>query len=168
VTEFAPRTFEPAPYQGLHRRDRDPAGYWSRWEKSATTFGPAGRVVATVIALMMAAGSLSSGAFLLAPLSLIGVGYLVKEIWRTGWVIPGNPWTRPKLTAAERHALVPRLQDWRRLPAASKAAWIVGALLAVSLAVTWQMSDNFTRGVILMLVTIVAGTPILWWFVRPL
>jgi hypothetical protein len=65
-----------------------PVPHWSRWEKSATTFGPAGRVIATVVAALCVLGAAGG-----SPLTLIFVlpvgGMVLRAIWMKGWVVPG-------------------------------------------------------------------------------
>lgn len=67
------------------------APHWSRWERSATTFGPAGRIVATVLLFLSVPLSWSFGVvmyLLVFPLVAIPV---LGSIWARGWVVPGEP-----------------------------------------------------------------------------
>ena len=66
---------------------KGPVPHWSRWEKSATTFGPAGRVVVTVLAalwLLSSAFNTPITVIFVLPLSML----IVRNVWRPGWVIP--------------------------------------------------------------------------------
>jgi hypothetical protein len=78
----------------VHERGNIPR--WTRWEKTATTFGPWGRIVVTALLFLT----------LVPALSLKGIVYLVtfpffavvvlREIWAKGWFVPDDPATRPK------------------------------------------------------------------------
>jgi hypothetical protein len=71
------------------------APHWSRWEKSATTFGPAGRIALTAgfFASVLVAGS--SGLIVYVLLSPLLGWVLLPAIWAKGWVVPGEPDTQP-------------------------------------------------------------------------
>jgi len=64
-----------------------PVPHWSRWEKTATTFGPVGRVIATVVAALWVLGAAGG-----SPLTLIFVlpvvGVVIRAIWAKGWAVP--------------------------------------------------------------------------------
>ncbi len=63
--------------------------HWSRWERSATTLGPVGRTVATVVTILWALSCAVA-----SPLTMIFVlpviGLVLHEIWQPGWVVPGD------------------------------------------------------------------------------
>ena len=61
--------------------------HWSRWEKSATTLGPLGRIGLTVVAVAwVTAAAAQSPITLIFVLPLVGL--LIRAVWRRGWVIP--------------------------------------------------------------------------------
>jgi len=66
---------------------KGPVPHWSRWEKSATTFGPAGRIAITVVALLWFVSAVTQ-----SPITTIFVlplvTLLIRDVWRPGWVIP--------------------------------------------------------------------------------
>ncbi|MFL5791157.1 MAG: hypothetical protein ACJ76A_06595 [Actinomycetota bacterium] len=61
--------------------------HWSRWEKSATTFGPVGRLAITTIAVLWVAS-----AAVRSPLTIVFVlplvVALIRSVWQRGWVVP--------------------------------------------------------------------------------
>jgi hypothetical protein len=65
--------------------------HWSRWEKSATTFGPAGRVVATVILLSTLLPAISYGNIVYVLTFPVAAAVVLKAIWAKGWVVPDEP-----------------------------------------------------------------------------
>jgi hypothetical protein len=101
ITEFAAR----AP---LHRGDfvgsPIPTGghipHWSRWEKSATTFGLIGRVVATMLLLVTLLPAITSGGFMYLIAFPIAAAVVLNAVWAKGWVVPDEP-DLPPLPASE-------------------------------------------------------------------
>ena len=92
VRELTPRApvhdgdFVGAPMaEGGHRP------HWSRWERSTTTFGPAGRIVATTLIVLTLPLSLGFGMFLYALWFPLMAGALLSAIWAKGWVVPDEP-----------------------------------------------------------------------------
>jgi hypothetical protein len=79
--------------------------HWSRWEKSQTTFGPAGRIAITVFALMWLLGAVTQ-----SPITTIFVlplvTLLIRDVWRPGWVIP------PDQAAKVPPAPLPPISAW--------------------------------------------------------
>ena len=79
---WAPGEFVDAP---IHTGGAVP--HWSRWEKSATTFGPTGRVVATTLMVLWVIGSVMGS--LLTLIFVVPVVILIlRAVWQPGWVIP--------------------------------------------------------------------------------
>ena len=73
-----------------------PVPHWSRWEKTATTFGPVGRVIATVVAVLWVLGAAGGSPLtLIFVLPVVGVG--LRAIWAKGWVVPGVEAASPPL-----------------------------------------------------------------------
>jgi hypothetical protein len=69
---------------------KGPVPHRSRWEKSPTTFGPVGRVVCTVVAMLfLASATLRSPLQLvfLVPIAVI----VLRGVWARGWVTPDDP-----------------------------------------------------------------------------
>jgi hypothetical protein len=71
------------------------APHWSRWEKSATTFGPVGRIGWTVafVASVLVAGS--NGMIIYVLMAPVVGWVLLPAIWAKGWIIPDEPDTPP-------------------------------------------------------------------------
>jgi hypothetical protein len=86
---WAPGEFVDAP---IHTGGTVP--HWSRWEKSATTLGPAGRVGTTVVTVLWVLGAAGN-----SPLTLIFVlavaGVVLHAIWARGWIVPGDEVAAP-------------------------------------------------------------------------
>lgn len=101
VYELAPRArlhdgdFVSAPLaEGGHRP------HWSRWEKSTTTLGPTGRIVATVLVVATLPLALALGMFLYAVLFPVVATVALGSIWARGWIVPDEP-ELPPLPATE-------------------------------------------------------------------
>jgi hypothetical protein len=92
VREFTPRA-------ALHRGDFvgspiSTGGYrprWSRWEQSATTFGPLGRIVATGLFFLSALLIVGLGNFFFILAFALLIVPVMGGIWATGWVVPDEP-----------------------------------------------------------------------------
>lgn len=108
------------------------APHWSRWERSATTFGPLGRVVASALLFGTIPVAWSFGFFLyLLVFPLVAIPVL-GSIWARGWVVPGETpappvaepaFTPPPETPATHPELAWRVVSWGLL---------VGACLAIA------------------------------------
>jgi hypothetical protein len=97
------RCYEPArelsPRAPLHRGDFvGPAiatgghrPHWSRWQRSATTFGPGGRIACTVAFLLTIPLALSWGMFLWVLFLPVTAPFVLGAIWTQGWVVPDEP-----------------------------------------------------------------------------
>lgn len=71
------------------------APHWSRWERTATTFGPVGRLAwtAAFVASVLVAGA--NGVLVYVLMSPVVGWVLLSAIWAKGWVVPGEPHTVP-------------------------------------------------------------------------
>ena len=94
-------------FVGPLRHESGHAPHWSRWGKDATTFGPTGRVVATIaIVSFLVVGAFTQ--FVLIWIVEVGVSIAVlRDVWRPAWVVPDDPSasSRPRLPDAP-------LKDW--------------------------------------------------------
>ena len=72
----------------LPRHTGGHAPHWSRWEATDTTFGPVGRIAWTVVVAVFVLSSVPNPMLLLASVP-IG-GWIVKDLWRPGWVVPDD------------------------------------------------------------------------------
>jgi hypothetical protein len=70
--------------------------HWSRWEKSATTFGPWGRILATILFFCSLPLGISFGLVLYAIWFPVVAVVFLSAVWAKGWVIPGAPPPPPR------------------------------------------------------------------------
>jgi hypothetical protein len=82
------------------------APHWSRWEKSATTFGPVGRLTATALFLCSLPLALSFGMFLYIVMFPVVATVVLGGICAKGWVVPDEAPERPPLPVTEREETV--------------------------------------------------------------
>jgi hypothetical protein len=74
--------------------------HWSRWEKSATTFGPVGRITITTFAVLwVMSAALRNPLTILFVLPLMVV--LIRSVWQHGWVVPVHRTAKHAAPAAE-------------------------------------------------------------------
>jgi hypothetical protein len=121
---WAPGEFVDTP---IHTSGQVP--HWSRWEKSATTLGPVGRVCATIVTVLWVLGAAGS-----SPLTLIFVlpvaGVVLRAIWAKGWVVPGDDATVPP--SAPMSSWLWDRSEFLRTLALAAVAVVVGLLMYVS------------------------------------
>ena len=96
--------------------------HWSRWEKSATTFGPTGRVVATVILLSALLPAISQGNIVFVLTFPVAAAVVLNAIWAKGWVVPDEPDLPPLPVEPPRppEPLTAAMRAWRI------ATWTLG------------------------------------------
>ena len=97
--------------------------HWSRWEKRATTFGPTGRVVATVILLSTLLPTISYGNIVFVLTFPVAAAVVLNAIWAKGWVVPDEPDLPPLPVDEPLHrpeSLTPTMRAWRI------ATWTLG------------------------------------------
>ena len=100
---WCPACYEPArefaPRAPLHHGDfvgspiptSGHVPHWSRWEKSATTFGPTARVVTTLILLSTLLPAISYGNIVFVLTFPVAAAVVLNAIWAKGWVVPDEP-----------------------------------------------------------------------------
>jgi hypothetical protein len=102
--------------------------HWSRWEASATTFGPVGRVGWTLA--IVGAGI---NAIFANPLTLVfllpSIPVLVAALWRPGWVVPGDT----PLRGVRRFRPEGRFRDWL-LDSDELTTTVIAAVIAMGVA----------------------------------
>jgi DMSO reductase anchor subunit len=127
--------------------------HWSRWEKSATTFGPTGRLVATVILLstLLPAISYRNIVYVLTfPAAVV-----LKAIWAKGWVVPDEPDLPPLPVDEPLHpaeSLTAAMRAWRI------ATWTLG----LGALLVFAYGPAPAKAIVLALAAIVLP----WWFFR--
>jgi hypothetical protein len=126
--------------------------YWSRWEKSATTLGPTGRIVASALVIATLPLALELGMFLYVVLFPVVATVALGGIWARGWVVPGEP-DLPPLPATGATEEPPS----RRTIALRVLGWAV--VLAASL--TFAYGPVPAKAAVLAMASI--GGPIWFW-----
>jgi hypothetical protein len=129
--------------------------HWSRWEKSATTFGPTGRVIATVILLSMLLPAISYGNIVFVLTFPVAAAVVLNAIWAKGWVVPDEP-DLPPLPVDEPpyppEPLTGAMRAWRI------ATWTLG----LGALLLFAYGPVPAKAAVLALAAI--GFP--WWFFR--
>jgi len=128
--------------------------HWSRWEKSATTFGPVGRVVATLLLVAMLLPGLTSGGFLYLIAFPIVASVVLRAVWAKGWVVPDEP-DLPPLPVDKSpppEPLTGAMRAWRI------ATWTLG----LSALLLFAYGPVPAKAVVLALAAIAFP----WWFFR--
>jgi len=91
VREFSPRpAVHGGDFVGSPIDERGNIPRWSRWEATATTFGPIGRIVATVIVFGTLIPGLAFNGIVYPIVFPIIATVLLREIWAKGWYVPGT------------------------------------------------------------------------------
>jgi hypothetical protein len=107
VRELTPR---PALHEGdfvgtpVHERCNIPR--WSRWEKTATTFGPRGRIATTALLFLTLIPALSTNALVYLVTFPFFAALMLREIWAKGWFLPHDPMAAAP--ASSRHEPGPK------------------------------------------------------------
>jgi hypothetical protein len=121
--------------------------HWSRWEKSATTFGPVGRVATTVVAVLWLLGAAVN-----SPLTLIFVvpvaSVALHAIWAKGWVVPGDePATPPS----------DPMSSWLWDRSEFLATLAVAAITVAAVGLLMYSNDPIVRFVVIVTVVVVGS-----------
>ena len=128
--------------------------HWSRWEKSATTFGPVGRVVATMLLFATLLPAIVSGGFMYLITFPIAAAVVLRAGWAKGWVVPDEP-ELPPLPVTEMtppQPLTSGEQTWRI------ARWRLG----VGALLLFAYGPVPAKAIVLAL----AASVLPWWFFR--
>jgi DMSO reductase anchor subunit len=126
----------------------------SRWEKSATTFGPTGRVAATVILLSTLLPAISYANIVYVLTFPVAAAVMLKAIWAKGWVVPDEP-DLPPLPVDEPpppEPLTTAMRTWRI------ATWTLG----LGALLLFAYGPVPAKAAVLALAAIVLP----WWFFR--
>jgi hypothetical protein len=128
--------------------------HWSRWEKSATTFGPTGRVAATVILLSTLLPAISYANIVYVLTFPVAAAVMLKAIWAKGWVVPDEP-DLPPLPVDEPpppEPLTTAMRTWR----------IATRTLGLGALLLFAYGPVPAKAAVLALAAIVLP----WWFFR--
>jgi hypothetical protein len=159
-----------SPRPGLHRGDfvdrNTGVEYRSRWQKSAATFGPLGRVAwsALVVGGLMWA---FFAVFFVAWFCLLGVGIVVlRDIWQPGRVLPARP--RPAFVANPDRASQDSSERESQVPL-PRAVIVFRSLLAVSglaAILAFDQGSLETKAAVVMVGTLIGMYAFLRGFLR--
>ena len=154
VRQFAARApLHHGDFVGSPIATRGHVPHWSRWEKSATTLGPTGRVIATVILLSTLLPAISYGNIVFVLTFPVAAAVVLKAIWAKGWVVPDEPELPPlPITEMTHPPLTREEQAWRI------ARWTLG----LSALLVFAYGPVPAKAVVLALAAIVLP----WWFFR--
>ena len=123
----------------------------SRWEKSATTFGPVGRVVATMLLFATLLPAVVSGGFMYLISFPIAAAVVLNAVWAKGWVVPDEPDMPPLPVTEMTQPSLTREEQVRRI-----IRWTLG-LAAI---VLFAHGPVPAKAIVLALAAIVLP----WWF----
>ena len=91
VREFTPRMpLHQGDFVGMPTATGGYRPHWSRWDRSPTTFGPAGRIVATLLFLATLPLALQAGNFMYLFVFPVVAVVVLGGIWAPGWIVPGE------------------------------------------------------------------------------
>jgi hypothetical protein len=127
--------------------------HWSRWEKSATTFGPVGRVIATMLLFATLLPAIASGGFIYLITFPIAAAVVLRAVWAKGWVVPDEPDLPPLPVTEMTQAPLSREEQVRRI-----IRWTLG-LTAI---LVFAYGPVPAKAIVLALAAIVLP----WWFFR--
>ena len=129
--------------------------HWSRWEKSATTFGPVGRVVATMLLFATLLPAVTSGGFMYLIAFPIAAAVVLRALWAKGWVVPDEPDLPPLPVTDTTHAPQPLTREER-------AGRIIRWTLGLTAILVFAYGPVPAKAVVLGLAAIVLP----WWLFR--
>jgi hypothetical protein len=132
--------------------DERNGGHWSRWERTSTTFGPAGRLAVTA-----AVGGWIVSAFftmfVVFWLILVFIGgWILREVWRKGWVPEERilASVAPQTPRTELHPEPPTPPAPSWTPTRTKVAWAGSGALALAAALAFAYGNESVQAVIMM------------------
>jgi hypothetical protein len=123
--------------------------------QSATTFGPTGRVVATVILLSTLLPAISYGNIVFVLTFPVAAAVVLNAIWAKGWVVPDEPDLPPLPVDEPPHPadpLTPAMRVWRI------ATWTLG----LGALLLFAYGPVPAKAAVLAL----AAIALPWWFFR--
>jgi hypothetical protein len=146
VRELTPRgpVWAPGEFVDTPIVTKGPVPHWSRWEKSATTFGPTGRIAITVVALVWLVTAVTQ-----SPITIIFVlplvTLLLRDVWRRGWVIP------PDQTATAAPAPSPQpMQSWLWDGSDAAGTLVAAAISFVGVAIMLYVANPIARFIVIV------------------
>ena len=127
--------------------------HWSRWEKSATTFGPVGRLVATMLLFATLLPAIASAGFMYLITFPIAAAVVLNAVWAKGWVVPDEPDLPPLPVTEMTQPPLSHEEQARRV-----IRWTLG-LAAIRV---FAYGPVPAKAIVLALASIVLP----WWFFR--
>jgi hypothetical protein len=128
---------------------------WSRWEGSATTLGPWGRIVLTVVLLATLPVAGMFGMFMYVMWFPVIAVVGLRGIWAKGWVVPAE--SSPRTPASDpREPWV-----WDRAEIVRNVFFAVFALAAV--ATLLYVPNPVVRFVVIVAAVVVGGAAAVRW-----
>jgi hypothetical protein len=119
--------------------------HWSRWEKSATTLGPVGRVTTTIAAVVWLLGAaFNSPVTLVFVLPVVSVA--VHAIWAKGWVVPGARTHTPPVAP---------MSSWLWDRSDVLATLAIAVISCVGFGLLMYLDDDVVRFVVIVTVVVV-------------
>lgn len=126
VRELSPRApLHNGDFAGLPIHEGGDIPRWTRWQATATTFGPWGRVITTVLLFAMLIPAVLSGGFVYAISLPVLATVLVREIWAKGWYVPG-PHSIEGRPSANAHVSKPEEPGPRAISVTTVLRWGLG------------------------------------------
>lgn len=158
VRELTPR--EPVWHEGefvdrpIHTGGAVP--HWSRWEASATTLGPWGRIGMTValLATLPAAGAFGMFMYVIWFPAIAIVA--LRGIWARGWVVPA---AAPREPDVEERSVAGT--SWDRAEIVRNA--LVAAILLAAIATLFYVPNPVIRFVVIVAGVVTGGASCLRW-----
>jgi hypothetical protein len=156
--------WEYSPRAPLHRGDFVDAPrhsgrtvpHWSRWEQSATTFGPVGRIMLTVGFVLSVPTAWSFGMILYLVWAPVFGWFFLSSVWEKGWVVPDEPDLPVVPDRSEPKTIVERRTPVQTVFRVAVWAGMVAAILA------FLQGPAEVKSAILMAV----GFGLLYWVFR--
>jgi ribosomal protein L40E len=123
--------------------------HWSRWEASATTFGPVGRLGWTFGIVGVAVNAIFQNPLLLVFLvpAVLGV---IHAIWRPGWVVPDDQPTYRRLRPEGP------VKEWL-FDVDELATTVIAAVIAIGVAALVIYGNEIVQFCVITAVTIAAA-----------
>jgi hypothetical protein len=114
----------------IHERGNGPR--WSRWEKSATTFGLWRRIVATALLVSTLLPALAFRGIVYVITFSVFAAVVLREIWAKGWVVPDEP--DSKKSVAQPPAVPPAPAFPEPIWASRVIRWTLGVIAVAAFA----------------------------------
>jgi hypothetical protein len=126
--------------------------HWSRWEASATTFGPVGRIGWTLGIIVGGANAIFHSPLMLVFL-VPAILVLIHAIWRPGWVVPEDQMTYHGIRRLRPEGSV---KDWL-FDVDELATTVIAAVLAIGVAALVIYGNEIVKFCVITAINIAAA-----------